>query len=184
MYESETWFHGTVPPLDSFGPSVEAASINDADIYRRMVAADPDVTIAFGCGKVERSLIDLAPEGIWNLHGGDPERFRGLDSHLWACLEKDFSALVTCLHKLRAGLDTGEIILRRPVPLHSHMPFFKLRHSNTELCAAMVLEALTAHETGGITAFPQTRRGQYFSFMPTPMKTAAIANFEEYASRL
>jgi methionyl-tRNA formyltransferase len=183
-FEIGEWFGGRVPPMTELGPCVHAPSINDAAVHENMAAQRPDVTIAFGCGKLRQELISLYPEAIWNLHGGDPERYRGLDSHLWACLHHEFAALVTCLHKLRPNLDTGEIIRRRPVPLQAGMPFFKLRHANTELCVELVLEALAASEAGVLTATPQAGKGAYFSFMPAAQKAEAILNFEQYTAQL
>ena len=46
---------------------------------------------------------------IFNLHGGNPEEFRGLDSHYWSIYHNNFN-LYSCLHKLSYKLDDGDII--------------------------------------------------------------------------
>ena len=57
-------------------------------------------------------MISIFENKIFNLHGGDPEKYRGLDSHYWSIYHNDFKSLITTLHKVRPILDTGEIVLQ------------------------------------------------------------------------
>ena len=45
-----------------------------------------------------------------NLHGGDPEKYRGLDSHLWSIYHEDWASLVSTLHVVSKDLDAGDSI--------------------------------------------------------------------------
>ena len=47
-----------------------------------------------------------------NIHMGDPNSYRGLDSNLWAMLENKKSYPVVTLHHANLNLDSGEIILQ------------------------------------------------------------------------
>ena len=82
-------------------------------------------------------MINVVPEKIFNLHGGDPQRYRGLDTHLWAIYHKDFGGLVTTLHIL-PKLDDGDIVSMGTLPVSKDMPLYALRKVNTEVCVNLV----------------------------------------------
>ena len=49
---------------------------------------------------------------ILNIHIGDPNKFRGLDSNYWSLLENKKSKPVVTLHHANLKLDTGEILFQ------------------------------------------------------------------------
>jgi len=81
----------------------------------------------FGTGVLRAEVLEVQPRKTLNLHGGDPEEYRGLDTHLWAIYEEKFSALVTTLHRVDKGIDTGEIVERTALRLKKSMELFQLR---------------------------------------------------------
>ncbi len=120
-----------------------------------------------------------------NLHGGDPENYRGLDSHLWAIYHRDFEALVTTLHFVTSELDDGDIVGQMRVPLRSGMALHQLRAANTEVCVELTVSALEALRSRGVLdARRQLRCGRYYSFMPTPLKELCNRRFATHTSRL
>src|SRR6185312_14163853 len=78
-------------------------SLNDSPDPLR--ALKPDVLLDFGTGKLSPEVLAVPRLAALNLHGGDPERYRGLDTHLWAVCQLDFEALVTTIHHMDATLD-------------------------------------------------------------------------------
>ena len=90
---------------------------------------------------IKNSIIQRCRQGIINLHGGDPQFYRGLDSHLWAIYHKDFSNLKVCLHRINNILDDGEIIDMRSIKMKK-LELYMLRSENTKLCVELTLSAL------------------------------------------
>lgn len=160
-------------------------SINDAEAVARLRQLAPDVVITFGTGRLKPAVIEVAPAGIINLHGGDPEHYRGLDTHLWAVWHGDFGGLVTALHRLNAELDDGDILERAAVPLRPGMKLHELRAANTETCIELTRRALERRAAqGSFQAAPQLRRGRYYSFMPAVLKDLCVGRFERYTAKL
>ena len=117
-------------------------------------------------------MIEIKSNKIFNLHGGDPERYRGLDSHLWSIYHNDFTALLTTLHRLVSKLDTGDIVAKCSIPITRNLPLYKLQAMNTEICIKLTLNLIdTFVKYGNIASRPQRKLGRYYSAMPKDLKT-------------
>lgn len=159
-------------------------SVNDFAGLSAIREARPSVAVVFGTGKVGPEVIASVPH-ILNLHGGDPQRFRGLDSHLWSILCDEFPPFPVTLHKLTPALDAGDIVGMRSVPVHAGMKLHQLRGYVTEACVALVNSALEEFEkTGTFESRPQETVGVYFHAMPSWLKERAVRKFEAYTEAL
>lgn len=184
-YENEVFFGGKERMLAELAPTFEIDSVNGKESLEQIEKISPDVMISFGTGKISKEVIAPCPDGIINLHGGDPEEYRGLDSHLWAIYHKDFKNIVTTLHRLNECLDDGQIIAQAPVPLVRNMKIYELRRANAQVCVALTVAALERYaQDGKFTARAQKKQGRYYSFMPVPLKQICQGYFERYASTL
>jgi methionyl-tRNA formyltransferase len=184
-YERDIFFNKKGFLLKDVVSVKEFASVNDVEAVRYLKKLQPDIIIVFGTGKVLPEVIQVCPKGIVNLHGGDPEEYRGLDSHLWAIYHKDFTSLITTLHHLNENLDDGSTILQCKIPLTHGMLIHELRRYNTEICIKLVLNAIKMYETHShFLSKPQRKCGRYYSFMPSVLKEICKIHFEEYTSKL
>ncbi|MCH8260875.1 MAG: hypothetical protein IIC46_11790 [Planctomycetes bacterium] len=179
--------------IDGFGFAVAISAdgqavigaLNDDDALNVLAELQPDIVLVFGTGRLSSDVIKTCPEGILNLHGGDPEQDRGLDTHLWSIYEDRFDGLVTTLHRVNDRLDDGEVVGKAPIPLHHRMKLHELRRFNTTLCLDLVGSALDEYQhCGHISSRPQRTRGRYHSFMPAELKATCQHKFEQHTSRL
>ncbi len=185
QHELRAFFDGSPTRLSDVAATLDVESADEDAAVRALAAIRPDVAIVFGTGKLSPAVIRTCPAGMVNLHGGDPEEYRGLDTHLWAIYHRDFGGLVTTLHRVNQELDDGDIVLRAEIPLRRGMPLYELRHRNTEVCiqlAASALEMYARH--GAFLSRPQRRCGRYYSFMPAVLKEVCRERFEAYTSKL
>ncbi len=181
-YERSCFFDGETVSIKNLAPVMELENINQKEVIDELGLIEPDLVLVFGTRKLKPDLIDTCPQGFLNLHGGDPEEYRGLDSHLWAIYHDDFSALVTTLHRINAHLDDGAIVSRASIPVHKGMKLHELRRFNTEMCVTLTLNALDMYKrSGSICSAHQRRKGRYYSFMPSPLKDICVRKFERYA---
>jgi methionyl-tRNA formyltransferase len=184
-HESETWFGGAPPSLDGLAPSESFPNLNAPEAVRAIAAAKPDALVVFGTGRLNEAVIGLCPNAAVNLHGGNPEDYRGLDTHLWAIYHGDFPALVTTLHRLAPTLDSGDVIQTLPLPLARGMALYELRRINTEICLRLTLSALEdLARRGQFAGRAQRRAGRYYSFMPAVLKTLCVERFARHTERL
>ena len=183
--ERATWFGGGRASIAEFAETLEVDSANDPDAIDRLRRVQPEVIVVFGTAKLSRAVIEICPHGIVNLHGGDPEHYRGLDSRLWAIYHGDYEYLQVTLHRVNEHLDDGEIVAQRPLPLRRGMEIHELRRVSAEVCVAVVRTTLGQWVgDGGFTSRPQRRPGRYYSFMPAVLKELCRSKFEAYTREL
>lgn len=181
-YELEDWFKGKIPETEEFCDSVyRFNSVNEDDSVNLIKEIKPDVTVVFGTGKISAEFIEKCPGFLLNLHGGDPQKYRGLDTHLWAVYHNEFEELVTTLHVVAPRLDAGEIVGILPLPIKKGMGMKHLRQINTEVCVSLVCNALNEYQqTGKISSEKQKSLGRYYSFMPAVIKEICVKKFHRY----
>lgn len=185
QYEQDLWFDGKNPKIDNFAETHIVHDANDLTVQEMIKNFAPDLAVVFGTGKIRPSIIELIPERILNLHGGDPEEYRGLDTHLWAIYHGEFNQLITCLHKVAPDLDTGDIVSKGQLTLAKNMRLHQLRAINTQVCIDLTLDAIKELKKNGAIKFsPQKKKGRYYSYMPSVLKTLCVEKFERYCRDL
>lgn len=184
-YERQAFFDGRSVSLSDVADVLDVDSANDPSSVSCLKRLQSEIVLVFGAGRLQPSIIQLCPLGMVNLHGGDPEEYRGLDTHLWAVYHGDFGGLVTTLHRVNEKLDDGDIVLQAAIPLQRGMPLHELRHRNTQVCVRLALSAIDMYQRhGGFLSRPQRRRGRYYSFMPAALKGICRERFEAYTGKL
>jgi hypothetical protein len=181
-YEWDLWFEGRRTPIAELAPVQTVPSMNSAHAVDALRRAQPDWIIVFGTGMIKQPVLEFFGGRIFNLHGGDPEDYRGLDTHLWAVWHRDFSGLTTTLHHLDVGLDTGAIVARERIALRPGMKLHELRAANTEACVSLTLDL--AARNGIAPGRAQCRKGRYYSAMPATLKSLCLSRFEKFTSGL
>ena len=184
-FECETWFLGKEPIIADLAPTRSFSSLSHPDAAKALADMQADVAVVFGTGKLAGPILNVLPHRLLNLHGGDPQDYRGLDTHLWAVYHSDFGAIVSCLHFVEPDLDTGAVLEVKTVPLRKGMELHELRHANTETCIDITHTALRGFEPGNmLRVTPQQRRGRYYSFMPAVLKEICVTKFRRHAEPL
>ncbi len=184
-YERNALFCGEDAKLAHLADCSEYENINEEAAKVQIASFSPEAVIVFGTGIIRPPLIEIVKGRIINLHGGDPEYYRGLDSHLWTIYHKDFDRLVTTIHHVNQNLDDGGIIMKWNVPIYQNMELYQLRKNNTDVCIKLALNALSIFlEDGSFPAVKQRTTGRYYSFMPDVIKQICVKNFESYTSAL
>ncbi len=185
IYEKKELLNGKDIKFKYFCKTLEFDNINDEGCLNFIVKTKPDVIVTFGTGLIKKPIIDKCKEGIINLHGGDPQYYRGLDSHLWAIYHKDFCQLKVSLHKLNRFLDDGEIIQQKSIKITKDLELYMLRSINTKICVELTLSALEKFsKIGYFKKTPQKSTGRYYSFMPSVLKEICLSNFNQYLKKI
>lgn len=184
-HEWDLWFGGARTEIADIARTHFVATMNEPAAVAALAGERPDMTVVFGTGLLRAPLIAACSDRIFNLHGGDPQEYRGLDTHLWAIFHRDFGGLVTTLHRVDAELDTGEIVALAPVPLVPGMPLHALRAANTAVCVQLVTAAIDAlGRDGRVASRPQRCKGRYYSAMPAVLKDLCRSRFDAHVKRI
>lgn len=179
-FEKKIWFDNKSKQLKDYANICKFKSINSPEAYNYIKKNNEGIFIVFGTGIINKKIIDLNNNFFFNLHGGDPVNYRGLDSHLWSIYYKDFISLKTTLHKLDKGIDTGEIVDQENLKLDSNSSLINLRVSNTVICVNLVKKLIDNLKKNKVVFRKQKKIGKYFSAMPSELKEKTLKTFSRY----
>lgn len=184
-YEKQAWFEGTPPSFTDIAATEYFPSLNQPEAVRAMHATRPDVMIVFGTRKLSTSVIDVCPTAALNIHTGDPERYRGLDAHMWSIYHRDFGALAVAMQCLATKLDRGDLVGMKKVPITPRMRLFQLRAASTEIAVELSRETVTnIRSRQALESRPLRTIGRYYSFMPSVLKELCVDRFEQFTKQL
>src|SRR5258708_10957196 len=128
---------------------------NNADFRAQLTALAPDAIVVVGYGRmIPQWMLDLPPLGNINLHASLLPKYRGAAPIQWAIALGETVTGVTTI-KIDAGLDTGDILLQREIPI---APDDTAETLAPKLAAAgpdLTLTTLRALETGPISPLRQ-----------------------------
>ena len=108
--EARFFFSGTEPSLAREDLLTQVPHINHPDVLALADRLQPDVITVFGTSLIRGSLLNRGRFGIFNLHGGLSPRYRGADCTFWALYNGEPDQVGCTLHRIDAGIDTGELI--------------------------------------------------------------------------
>lgn len=181
-YEESRWFADGTRRISEMAETLLVEGIEDITRHVHTLRSF-EVAISFGTGWIKPPALSVLPEHRWNLHGGDPQRYRGLDSHQWAVYHKDPTALVTTLHTLTPELDDGFIVAGSLLDTSAVAELHQLRAANTEVAASLARGALGALEkVGSVPNFPQAPGARYYSRMPHELLPITIERYRRIRS--
>ncbi len=150
----------TPPPVKAFalerGMDVfQPAKMKDPETLARISAASPDVIVVVAFGRIlPPALLELPRYGCVNVHGSLLPRWRGAAPIQWAVLSGDTEAGVTTM-QMNAGLDTGDMLLKKARPLPPHRTAGELFDLLCEDGAELLSTTLRGLEAGTLTPIPQ-----------------------------
>ena len=123
-------------------PVADAETTRDETFLARLRAVAPDVTVVVAYGELlSPDALRVAGLGSLNLHFSLLPRWRGASPVQHAILEGDPVTGVTVM-LMDEGLDTGPVLARRPVAIHSDDDAGMLGRRLATFGAEMVIEVL------------------------------------------
>ena len=137
-------------------PIAQPATIKTNDEFRAQLAAlQPDAIIVVGYGRIiPQWMIDLPRFGNLNLHASLLPKYRGAAPIQWAIANGESVTGVTTM-RIDTGLDTGDILLQREIPILREDTAETLAPRLASVGAELMVETLRALEGGQIQPTPQ-----------------------------
>ncbi len=119
----------------------------------RETEADAIVVVAFG-QLIPQSILDMKKHGCINVHASLLPKYRGAAPIQWAVIDGERKSGVTIM-QMDEGLDTGDILLVKTVPLDEKETGGSLFDKLAVAGAAACVEALEKLEKGELTPVKQ-----------------------------
>jgi len=171
--------------IDKFSKTISVDNINSSECLNYLSEIKPDVILVYGTRIIKNPLIRICPEGIINLHGANPEKYRGLDSHLWAVYHNIFDEFDVTLHRINSKVDDGEILGTETIQIHKNLELHMLRSENVKSCVSLALHALNEFKISrSFSTSPQKRKGRYYSFMPAELKEICLKKYDAFRNKI
>jgi methionyl-tRNA formyltransferase len=126
------------------------------DEFRAQLAAiKPDAIIVVGYGRIiPQWMLDLPCLGNLNLHASLLPKYRGAAPIQWAIARGESATGVTTM-RIDAGLDTGDVLLQRELPINADETAETLSPKLATIGADLMTETLGGLERGTVRPIPQ-----------------------------
>ena len=180
----KNYFQNNKITFKNIAPSTQCYDINSTKSLDVLKNLRPNIILVYGTRKINTDIIKKFNGKIFNFHGGNPNKYRGLDSLLWSLYFRDFSNLLVTLHLLEKDLDTGDIIYKQKVKLNKTMKLHMLRSEVTEICIILAFKLINQIMKNNKISFYKNKKGKYYSAMPKFKKSTALVNFNKYVKDL
>jgi len=135
---------------------VQPATIkNNAEFRDQLAAIRPDAIIVVGYGRIiPQWMIDLPRLGNLNLHASLLPKYRGAAPIQWAIANGESVTGVTTM-RIDAGLDTGDILMQREIPIGADDTAETLGPKLASIGADLMIETLRGLDSGQLRPTPQ-----------------------------
>lgn len=145
----------------------------------------PEVLVLGGTRIIKSQILETPSRGTVNAHPGLLPWLRGSASVGWA-LYKDMPVGAT-VHFIDPGIDTGDIILRRELPVHRDDTYESLNNRVATLSGELMAEVLAMFLHGNPPRLPQeASAGETFKVIPDDLleegkRRLASGQYSHYA---
>jgi methionyl-tRNA formyltransferase len=128
---------------------------NNSEFRDQLAAIAPDAIIVVGYGRIiPQWMIDLPLLGNLNLHASLLPKYRGAAPIQWAVASGESVTGVTTM-RIDAGLDTGDILMQREIPIDLKDTAETLGPKLASIGADLMMETLRGLENGQVHPTPQ-----------------------------
>lgn len=168
-------------------PLVTVRDHNDAESAAALAAARPDVIAFTGGGLIRGNILEIPTRGVLNAHQGMLPLYRGMDAVEFPVAEgrHEDPGVGLTLHFMDRGVDTGPILLRRPLAIRAGDTFETLRRRMEPLMAQTMIEGIRGLRDG--TLYPQPQdpaEGRQYFMMHPRVQAFAERRLEQLTERL
>ncbi|NYF79504.1 methionyl-tRNA formyltransferase [Granulicella arctica] len=164
-------------------PVVQPEKIKtNQELRSQLEGIAPDAILIVAYGRIiPQWMLDLPPLGNINLHGSLLPKYRGAAPIQWAVAEGESITGVTTM-RIDAGLDTGDMLLAKAVPIALEETSVDLFQSLAEVGAELMLETLRGLADGSIV--PQPQNHSLATLAPILKREDGAIDFTGTASRI
>lgn len=159
--------------IDVFAPE-KIRDGENIDIFKRIA---PDVCVVAAFGQIlPAKLLEIPRFGCVNVHASLLPRYRGASPIQWSIINGDAKTGVSIM-RMNEGLDTGDIILQKELPLTGRETAGSLFESLAVLSRSALGEALCQLEDG--TAVYTAQRDEDASYVKTLSKKDGLIDWSK-----
>ncbi len=180
--------HLHMPPTkvvaEDFGiPVLQPVKLSKSpETVEAMKDLNPEVLVMVAFGQIlKQPVLEMAPFGVVNLHASLLPKLRGPAPINWAIINGESSTGITTMFT-DAGVDTGDMLLKREVPIDQDMNAEELAHVLAKAGANLVIETLEHMLVGSLR--PEKQDDSQSTHAPMMNKELGIINWAKPAQEI
>jgi methionyl-tRNA formyltransferase len=128
-------------------PVLQPVRLLDPEWPERLAEHQADVAVVVAFGQIlPRAVLDVPPRGSINVHASLLPRYRGAAPVAWAIIRGERETGITTF-QMDPGMDTGPLLLQRPMPIGPDETAGELAKRLAVLGAQVLLETLDRLDT-------------------------------------
>ncbi|MDP7003012.1 MAG: formyltransferase family protein [Candidatus Thalassarchaeaceae archaeon] len=159
--------HPIAPPIEEQAaergiPIVSVPIHKSPEVMPHLEGKELDLIVFGGTRIIRGEILDYPKDGVINSHPGLLPECRGSASPAWSVYHD--IPIGSSTHFCDNGVDTGELLMRREVPVTRGMTYQELCYETLVLAGVLMKEALVGYEKG---LWDEMRRPQGESQHPT-----------------
>lgn len=129
-------------------PVFQPTKLKNGEVARQLREMGPEIVVVVAYGRIlPRAILDVPPLGCVNVHGSLLPAYRGSAPIQWTVLNGEKEAGVTTMY-MEEGLDCGDMILKRSVPVGENETSEELYHRLEALGAECLSETMVLFAGG------------------------------------
>lgn len=134
-------------------------SLKDTQDQEAFAALNADAAVVVAYGLIlPQAVLDAPRLGCFNIHASLLPRWRGA-APIQRAIEAGDTRTGVSIMRMDAGLDTGDVVLARSIPIAEHMSASDLHDALSQLGAELIVEALAGVAAGTLQPTPQPADG-------------------------
>ena len=142
-------------------PALQPVRARDAAFVTAFRDLKPDVAVVVAFGQIlSQEVLDVPVHGCINVHASLLPKYRGAAPIQHAIMAEESVTGITTM-QMDAGLDTGDMLLWREVPIHVDTTYGTLHDALMETGASLLVETLERLAAGTLVRTPQTGTSCY-----------------------
>lgn len=136
-------------------PVYQPARVRNAECIEELKKHQADVIVVIAFGQIlPQEILELTPYGCINVHASLLPKYRGAAPIQWAVIDGEEVTGVTTM-QMDAGLDTGDMIMKKEVILSKDETGGSLHDKLMHLGAQLCVETIQALAKGSVTSEKQ-----------------------------
>jgi len=163
-------------------PIIQPEKLENLEVIHTLRNLNTDIFIIVAFGQIlKENLLNLPRHFCMNLHSSLLPKYRGAAPVNWAIINGETETGVTTI-KMNTGLDTGDILLTREVPIKSEDDAQSLADILAYKGAVLVLETLRQLDSG--TLAPISQDSSLSSYAPKLKKEDGLIHWNKSALKI
>ncbi len=155
-------------------PVYQPEKVKTPEFVGILKALAPDIIVVVAFGQIlSQEILDIPPLGCINVHASLLPKYRGAAPINWCIINGDKTTGITIMH-MDKGLDTGDMILKKEIPILEDDTAETLHDKLSDLGAEVLLETMMQIGAGGALRVPQAHGLSNYA----PIMTKALGKIQ------